>query len=216
MRSRDRLSSVVTYCTDGRRRRERLLAVVVRDWHTGCKLRARSRDHDLAVSDCRPGEMLEVGVRIRGQHCCMMPRPTVGDNPKEFPKSGGRVGVAGAGPVARGTLAQGPAQRHSRADGQRVLCDRIQGRSRAVATLQARHRARGGSHPHRALMLRRASGGSRGNAICHQDPEYAVSEQGALSPAFVTRVRPHRERAGQWCRRRRHGVPPRESGSLER
>jgi hypothetical protein len=47
-------------------------------------------------------------------------------------------------------------------------------------------------------MLRHASGGSRGNAICHQDSEYAVSEHGALSPAVVARVRQHRERAGQW------------------
>ena len=47
-------------------------------------------------------------------------------------------------------------------------------------------------------MLRHASGGSSGNEICHQDSEYAVPEQGALSPAVVTRVRQHRERAGQW------------------
>jgi len=64
-------------------------------------------------------------------------------------------------------------------------------------------------------MLRRASGGSCGNEIRHQDSEYAVPEQGALSLVVVTHVRQHRERAGHCCSRFRHGVPPRKSGSLK-
>jgi hypothetical protein len=48
----------------------------------------------------------------------------------------------------------------------------------------------------------------------HQDSEYAVSEHGARSLAVVTCVRPHREPAGQWCGRLRHGLLPRTSGSL--
>ena len=35
------------------------------------------------------------------------------------------------------------------------------------------------------------------------------------NPAVVTRMRPHREPAGQCCRRLRHGLPPRKSGSLK-
>jgi hypothetical protein len=96
-----------------------------------------------------------------------------------------------------------PARAHanldSRADSQRVPFDRIQGRSRMAATLQARHRALGGPHPHGDLLRRHARGGSSGNEICHQDSEYAVPEQGALSLAVVTRMRQHREPAGQYC-----------------
>jgi hypothetical protein len=57
-----------------------------------------------------------------------------------------------------------PARAHanfdSRADGQRVPFDRIQGRSRVAATLQARHRALGGPHPHCDSMASLRAGGA--------------------------------------------------------
>ena len=89
-----------------------------------------------------------------------------------------------------------------------VIFDRMQGWSRVAATLQARHRALGGPPPHRGLLLCHARGGSSGNEICHQDAEYAVPDEGALSSAIVTRMRQHRERAGKRCRRLRHGHLP--------
>ena len=71
----------------------------------------------------------------------------------------------------------------SRADSQRVLFDRIQGRSRVAATLQARHRALGGPHPQCDLTLRHARGGSSGNGICHQDSDIRRTVDAGLSPA---------------------------------
>lgn len=75
-----------------------------------------------------------------------------------------------------------------RTDGQRVLLDRVEGRSRDAAALQARHRALGRPHALGDFALRHAHGGPGGDQVGHQRLERAVVAQGACVAAAPTRM----------------------------
>ena len=94
----------------------------------------------------------------------------------------------------------------SRVDGQRVFFDRIQGRSRVTAALEARHRAFRGPHPHSDLVLRHARGGASGDKVRHERLKSAVFDQRAWTFAASTSMREHRKGADNRVGALGHGI----------
>ena len=94
----------------------------------------------------------------------------------------------------------------SRADGQRVFFDRMQGRLRVTAALEARHRAFRGPHPHSDLVLRHARGSAGGDKVHHERLKSAVFDQRTWTFAASASMREHRHGAGNRVGALGHGM----------
>ena len=103
----------------------------------------------------------------------------------------------------------------SRADRQCVFFDRIQGRSRATAALEARHRAFRGPHPHSDLVLRHARGGASGYQVRHERLKRPVLDQRACTLAASASMREQRKGAGNRGGALGHGISFRRMVHLE-
>ena len=117
-----------------------------------------------------------------------------------------RVLGSGHGNTERVLAARAHPDLDSRADGQRVCFDRIQGRSRVTAALEARHRAFRGPHPYSDLALRHAPGGASGDKVRHERLKSAVFDQLSWTIAASASMREHRHGAGNRVGALGHGM----------